>query len=283
MQTGHAATDVGSAGSLIVAASRPLEWADGRSMTFCLGINVHDGLVGIADTRLVTGCECLVGKKVATYEGPGFSFFIMNSGLRSLRDKVLLYFEDEYTKQISSRDRLFKIVNLYAAQVRRLAQEDGKALAESDLRFNIHALVGGQMSADSAQRLFLIYPEGNWVEIGEDTPYQIIGNSGYGKPILERSLKHKDPLLYAFKLGILAFDATRLCASDVDFPLDVVLYERRSFRMIEHRYQREDLREISNWWQERMRSAVAELPSEWVESAFSRLGNVALASGLRGG
>jgi putative proteasome-type protease len=245
-------------------------------MTFCLGINVHDGLVGIADTRVVAGCESLIAKKVATYQGPGFSFFVMTSGLRSLRDKVLLYFEEEYSREIRARDRLFKIVNMYAAQVRRLAEEDGRALREADLRFNIHSIIGGQMSADSAHRLFLIYPEGNWVEIGPDTPYQIIGNSGYGKPILERSLKHKDPLLYAFKLGILAFDATRLCASDVDFPIDVVLYERGSFELVEHRYEREDLKHISNWWQERMRSAVAELPSQWVESAFSRLGEETL-------
>lgn len=241
-------------------------------MTFCLGINVQDGLVGIADTRIVAGSECLVAKKIATYAGPGFSFFIMTSGLRSLRDKVLLYFEEEYSQQTASRDRLYRIANLYAAQVRRLHQEESAALAESDLRFNINTLIGGQMSMDSAHRLFLVYPEGNWVEIASDTPYQIVGNSGYGKPILERSLQHQDPLLYAFKLGVLAFDATRLCASDVDFPLDVVLYKPRSFRIVEHRYQREDLRPISNWWQERMRSAVAELPAQWVESAFSRLG-----------
>jgi len=245
-------------------------------MTFCLGINVQDGLVGIADTRIVAGSECLVAKKIATYEGPGFSFFIMTSGLRSLRDKVLLYFEDEYARQISARDRLYRIANLYAAQVRRLREEEGAALAASDLRFNINTLIGGQMSMDSAHRLFLVYPEGNWVEIGFDTPYQIIGNSGYGKPILERSLQHEDPLLYAFKLGILAFDATRLCASDVDFPIDVVLYKPRSFNIVEHRYQREDLRHISNWWQERMRSSVAELPAGWVEAAFSRLGRTGL-------
>ena len=69
--------------------------------------------------------------------------------------------------EISARDRLFKIVNMYAAQVRRLAEEDGRSLREADLRFNIHSIIGGQMSADSAQRLFLIYPEGNWVEIGQ--------------------------------------------------------------------------------------------------------------------
>lgn len=240
-------------------------------MTFCLGIAVEEGLVGIADTRVLSGSESLMAKKAATYQGPGFSFFVLHSGLRSLRDKVLLYFEDAYSRETSSRDRLFKIVNLYAAQVRRVALEDGPALLESDLRFNIHSLIGGQMSADSAHRLFLIYPQGNWVEIGPDTPYQIIGNSGFGKPILERSLTYADPLLYAFKLGILSFDATRLCASDVDYPLDVILYRRGSLEMIEHRYVHQDLSQISDWWQERMRTAVDELPSKWVESAFSKL------------
>jgi putative proteasome-type protease len=109
------------------------------------------------------------------------------------------------------------------------------------------------------------------VEIGPDTPYQIIGNSGFGKPILERSLTSRDSMLYAFKLGILAFDATRLCASDVDFPIDLLLYTRGSYEVVEHRFARDDLSQISNWWQERLRSAVDELPSKWVESALSKL------------
>jgi putative proteasome-type protease len=240
-------------------------------MTFCLGIAVEDGLVGIADTRILSGHESLTGKKVATYQGPGFSFFIMTSGLRSLRDKVLLCFEEVFARQTEARTRLFKVVNLYASQVRRVDAEDGKALREADFRFNIHTLIAGQMSGDSQHRLYLIYPEGNWVEIGPDTPYQIIGNSGFGKPILERSLAYTDPLFYAFKLGILAFDATRLCAADVDFPIDLLLYTRGTFEMIEHRYQREELQHISNWWQQRMRAAVAELPSAWIESVFGKL------------
>src|SRR6202142_2809863 len=112
----------------------------GAGMTFCLGITVEDGLVGIADTRVLSGSESLVAKKVATYQGPGFSFFIMNSGLRSLRDKSLLYFEEVYTRQIAARDRLFKIVNLYAGEVRRPAEEEGPSLRRADFDFNIYSL-----------------------------------------------------------------------------------------------------------------------------------------------
>ena len=246
-------------------------------MTFCLGINVEQGLVGIADTRVLTGNECLMARKTASYQGPGFAFFVMNSGLRSLRDKILLHFEDAFAKESVARDRLYKLVNLYSSQVRRVAEEDRAALERAELSFNSHALIGGQMTGDSAHRLFLVYPEGNWVEIGPDTPYQIIGASGFGKPILERSLTTADSMLYAFKVGLLAFDATRLCAADVGFPVDVLLYSRGSFELVEHRYGMDDLREISNWWQERMRRSVQDLPSEWVEAAFSRLTGSSMA------
>jgi putative proteasome-type protease len=240
-------------------------------MTFCLGITVDQGLVGIADTRLLSGNESLVGRKTATYQGPGFSFFVMNSGLRSLRDKVLLNFEEAFVRATECRDRLSKVADLFARQVRNMAEQERPALESSFLKFNIHSLIGGQMADDTTHRLFLVYPEGNWVEVGPDTPYQIIGASGFGKPILERSVTRADTMSYAFKVGILAFDATRLCAADVDFPIDVLLYQAGSFEMIEHRYERNDLSQISNWWQDRMRRAVQELPSEWVERAFSKL------------
>lgn len=240
-------------------------------MTFCLGISVEQGLIAIADTRVVAGNECLIARKTASYQGPGFAFFVLNSGLRSLRDKVLLYFEEAFARDTAARGRLFRAVNLYAQQVRRVAAEDGAALERAELKYDIFSLIGGQMAEDSSHRLFLVYPEGNWVEIGPDTPYQIIGASGFGKPILERSLTRADSMLYAFKVGLLAFDATRLCAADVDFPMDVILYPTGSFNLVEQRYERDDLREISNWWQERMRRSVQDLPAEWVEAAFSSL------------
>jgi putative proteasome-type protease len=237
-------------------------------MTFCLGISVDEGLVGIADTRVLSGNECLTAKKTATYQGPGFAFFIMTSGLRSLRDKILLYFEEAFAKGTLVRERLYKVVNLYAQQVRRVSEEDRDSLHKADLTFNAFSLIGGQCADDSSHRLFLVYPEGNWVEIGPDTPYQIIGASGFGKPILQRSLDRTDSMLYAYKVGLLAFDATCLCAADVGYPMDVLLYSRGSHEIIERRYQQDDLRAISQWWQERMRQSVHDLPGEWIEAAF---------------
>ena len=241
-------------------------------MTFCLAMKVKDGLVGIADTRVISGSECIVAKKVGVYQQDGASLFLMTSGLRSVRDKVVTYFDEAMEDaQQPIPTRLFHIANVIAAQIRRVANEDRKSLEESGFRFNMHALVGGQLSKDREHKLYLIYPEGNWVEIGTGTPYHIIGASGYGKPVLDRTLKYEDSLRIALKVGCLAFDSTRISAADVDFPVDVVLCQRDSFQIVEHRFEKKDLAEISNWWQERLRDSVRELPVDWMEPVLSRV------------
>lgn len=243
-------------------------------MTFCLGINVREGLIGIADTRVLSGSECISARKVSVYQQDHHAMFLMTSGLRSLRDKVLTYFDEVMAETEQPVDRLFKAVNAFTAQIRRVTHEDKEALEESGLSFNMYTLVGGQFANDKTHKLYLVYPQGNWVEIGQGTPYSIIGASGYGKPILDRTLKYHDAMRFAFKVGCLAFDSTRISAADVDFPIDVVLYAHDTYQIIEHRYEKDDLLDISNWWQERLRQSVNELPSEWIERVFSKLAPV---------
>jgi putative proteasome-type protease len=240
-------------------------------MTFCLGIRVDDGLVGIADTLVTAGSECTKAAKIFTYQSERQALFIMTSGLRSVRDKALTYFEEVLDENGASFDRVFKALNAFAAQVRRVGEEDKAALTESGLEFNTHALVGGQFERDREHKLYLLYPQANWVEIGQGTPSQIIGAAGYGKPVLDRTLQSSDPMSYALKVGCLAFDSTRISASDVDFPIDVILYERDSFEIVTQRYEKHDLAEISERWQERLRQSVNELRSDWAEPLLSRL------------
>ena len=152
-----------------------------------------------------------------------------------------------------------------------MAIEDKAYLADSGLRFDMHTLIGGQMTGDTSHKLYLVYPEGNWVEITRGTPYHIIGEGGYGKPVLDRTLKYGDPLRMALKVGCLAFDSTRISAADVDFPIDVVLYHKGGRDLAEHRYEAEDLANISSWWQEHLRALVHELPSEWIDTVASKL------------
>ena len=241
-------------------------------MTFCLGMRVHDGLVGIADTRVTSGSECITARKVSIYQGEDWSIFTMTSGLRSVRDKVRTYFNEIMSEGEGMQyDRIFKVVNLFAEQVRRVSKEDKESLNESGLTFNMHGLIGGQLSGDAAHKLYMIYPEGNWVDVGEGSPYQIIGASGYGKPVLDRTLKFSDSVAFALKVGALAFDSTRISAADVDLPVDVVLYMAGSYHMISQRFEKRDLMEISVWWQDRLRNSVHELSLDWAESLLAKL------------
>ena len=237
-------------------------------MTFCLGMIVQEGIVGIADSRLTSGNEIISAKKVSVYQKGQSSFFIMTSGLRSLRDKAVTYFDEALAGRPEPCDRLFKAVNVFADQIRQVSREDKQALVDSGFNFDIRALVGGQLEHDNEHLLYLIYPEGNWVEIGKGTPYQIIGSPAYGKPVLDRTLKYHDSLRFALKVGCLAFDSTRISAADVDYPIDVVIYAKNSYQITEHRYFKQDLAPISDWWQDRLRNSVRELPAEWIDRLF---------------
>jgi len=237
-------------------------------MTFCLAVKVQEGLVGIADTRVTSGSECITARKVSVHQYGSHPLFLMTSGLRSVRDKVLTYFEEELDSSEVEFDRLYKVVNALARQVRRVAEEDQAALESSNLQFNLHALIGGQMQHDREHKLYLMYPQANWVEVSSGTPYCIIGETGYGKPILDRTLKFSDSMAFALKVGCLAFDSTRISAANVDFPIDVVAMPRDSARVLHHRYEKQDLADISAWWQERLRDSVRLLPSDWINNVL---------------
>lgn len=240
-------------------------------MSFCLGIKVADGLVAIADTRITTGSERITARKLTVLrEGEG-EFFVMTSGLRSVRDKVLTYYSEFQEQQSQPADRLFQVVNRMAELIRRVAAEDKPYLEESGISFNSHTIIGGRLSADPVHKLFLIYPQGNWIEVGEGSPYQIIGTAHYGKPVIDRVLTYHDSLKTALKVGVLSFDSTRISAADVGFPIDVALFRRDTFRIVQHRYDADDLADITSWWQEQLRDLVGALPDQWLDAAFSRI------------
>lgn len=241
-------------------------------MTFCIGIKTEEGLIGIADTRITTGSERITARKITLHQSGNHSMFLTTSGLRAARDKALTYFDEVIEQQEHSFDRLYKAVNAFGEQIRRVADEDSKWLSNSGLDVNIHALVGGQFENDSEHKLYMIYPQGNWVEVSRGSPYFVIGESRYGKPLLDRVLTYESPMSDALKSGYLAFDATRASASDVDFPLDVVVYRRDTYRMIEHRYEASDLRDLTNWWQESIVGAFRDAPDDWVRTVLDKLG-----------
>ena len=225
-------------------------------MTFCIGLKCEQGLVAIADTRITSGSAVTTGKKISVHQNGQHGMFILTSGLRSVRDKAITYFEERLREAEPSLDRMYKAANTLSQEIRRVYVEDEEWLARSGFSFDLHCILGGQMQADEDHHLYLIYPQGNWVEVTVGSPYAIIGESSYGKPMLDRAWRYDGTLEQALRVGLISFDATRTSASDVGPPVDAVLYRRDSYEMKEHRFTAEDLAPVSDYWRGAMQAAV---------------------------
>jgi putative proteasome-type protease len=238
-------------------------------MTYCLGITVKEGLIAIADTRITAGNEMYSNKKISIHEINNHSLFIMTAGLRSVRDKAVTYFNQKIDEEESSYEYMFQAATAFGQMLKKVAQEDREALEKEGYQFNLHAIVGGQMPKDSEHKLFLIFPEGNWIEINDGLKYQIIGNSNYGKPLLNRNLSFDTPLKDALKMGFLSFDATQVSTNDVDYPIDVVVYEKGSFKAKEIRLYKEDMQKISDDWNLALRNSLETIEEYWMKSLLT--------------
>ena len=161
---------------------------ESKPMTFCVGIKVDQGLVALADTQIVKGGERLSKGKLTLIEHRAQRLFIMTSGLRSLRDKTVIYLEEKLDEETGDFERLYQVAQAFGDQLRRVRGEDEAALVQGGLNFNLHAVIGGQLAGDPSPTLFYIYPEGNWIEATADSPYFVLGRTLYGKPILDRLL-----------------------------------------------------------------------------------------------
>jgi putative proteasome-type protease len=238
-------------------------------MTYCLGIKVKEGLLAIADTRITSGTEITIKKKITIEQKDHFSLFIMTSGLRSVRDKAVVYFNE--LLETTEYNKLYKAVNAFGEQVKRVAKEDKESLEKAGFKFDLSTIIGGQLKDDDEHKLFLLYPEGNWVELGQGAPYVIIGNSGHGKAILNRILDENSSLKLALKTGFLSFDSTRVSSNNVDFPIDVAIYKKDSFHIIEKRYDKKDLEYISTQWAEELKAALEHISEDWMDVALNKV------------
>jgi putative proteasome-type protease len=232
-------------------------------MTFCIGLKCAEGLVALADTQLTTGTVISSAKKVSVHQSPTHTLFVLTSGLRSVRDKAITYFEERLQRDEASQSlrRVYHAANALADEVRRVYNEDQSWLAASGLPFDLSLIIGGQMEDDEQHHLYLIYPQGNWIEVDASTPYVLIGESSYGKPLLDRFWNCDRSLSEGLRVGLLAFDATRISTTSVGAPLDAVVYVRDSFEMREQRFMLEELAPLSQYWRGTMNQAVESTAS----------------------
>lgn len=235
-------------------------------MTYCLAIKIEEGLVALADSRVTSGSQVTHARKAALFGPDQHRILVMTSGLRSVRDKTLAYLE----RAINGLDRppatMLDAVGEYTRCLRQVAEEDREAIEKADLAFNLHALVCGRLAADRTPTIYLVYPEGNWVEVTERTPYMSIGATAYGKPILDRALRFDTPLKTALKLAYLSFDSTRTSSTDVGYPLDLMTLPNDTGVWREAHYEYEDLQDQRQWWNTHLTALAHDMPDgPWVD------------------
>ncbi len=232
-------------------------------MTYCVGIKVNDGIIALADTRIVRGSEQSNKQKLSEFEHAGRSLFTMTSGLRSVRDKTLTYVEETLRNHAPACDRLYQFVNLFGDQLRRVKTEDGPSLAATNHVFNLNAIVGGKLDQDEEPQLFYVFPEGNWVESNPDSPYFMIGRTYYGKPILDLLLRSDTSLQSALALGLLAFDATHASVTDVGYPIDVAVLANDAAKPEFQRFGEAELTPTIDQWRASLSQSLLNLPMDW--------------------
>ncbi len=235
-------------------------------MTYCLGIKVREGLVCLADGRVTSGNQVTSARKITMHGAPSRPFCIMTSGLRSLRDKTLAYMARQQRSREAGYATMLEAVAAYCDCLRQVAEEDHEALRAAELDFNLHSLLAGQLIDDPEPSIFLVYPQGNWIEVDDRTPYLSVGAVAYGKPILDRALRRDTDLTNAIKLAYLSFDSTRFSSADVGFPIDILTWSVADHQWRETKFDYDDMVEQRTWWNANLTRLAQEMPSDgWTE------------------
>lgn len=202
-------------------------------MTYCVGIKLDAGLVFMSDSRTNAGLDQIsTFRKMIVYEKPGDRFMVMlSAGNLSISQSVreILQVEkidngDGVPTTIWNAKSMFDAVRVLGAAVRRLHDQDGAALAAAGVDFNASMIFGGQINGE-AMRLFLVYSAGNFIEATRETCYFQIGESKYGKPVLDRMITPHTPLDEAAKCALVSMDSTLKSNLSVGLPLDLLVYE----------------------------------------------------------
>ena len=248
-------------------------------MSFGLGIKVAEGLVFAADSRTSAGLdEVSSARKVHTFAKAGErSLVMLTAGNLALAQAVMhrVTVEASAPKRAAKAPErsVLKLPSLHACaetvghMMREIERSEAPVLARHNVAFDVSLILGGQIKGEPP-RLFLIYPPGNFVEVAEDTPFVMIGERKYGKPILDVMLTARTPLATAAKCALLSFDATLRSNASVGLPLDLIACPKDSFTSGSSRKITSDdpyFRALRSRWGDALLRAFGELPDpDWV-------------------
>lgn len=239
-------------------------------MTYCVGLMLNRGLVFMSDTRTNSGVDNIsTFRKLFTWDVPGERSITLMTAGNLATTQALVSLLDERGKEPGSRDpgilqaeSMFQVATLVGTLLREVIASNAQVGHQANAAFNATVIVGGQIG-EGAPRLFMIYPEGNFIEASADTPFFQIGETKYGRPILIRAYDPEMSFEEAIKLLLVSFDSTIKANLSVSLPLDVHAYEAGSLRTGRtFRIQTDDpyFLEISDGWGVALREAFGQLP-----------------------
>jgi putative proteasome-type protease len=234
-------------------------------MTYCVGVRLDAGLVFLSDSRTNAGLDAIsTFRKMMIYEKPGDRFMVMlSAGNLSISQSVreILQVEKldrgahEEPLTIWNATSMFDATRVLGSAVRRVYEQDGPSLRAAGIDFNTSMIFGGQIRGE-AMRMFLVYSAGNFIEATRETCFFQVGESKYGKPILDRVLTPTTPLDEAAKCALVSMDSTLKSNLSVGLPLDLLIYRKDEFaseRIVCIDEHNPYFRMIRNTWGQRLR------------------------------
>jgi putative proteasome-type protease len=208
-------------------------------MTYCIGLKLNAGLVFLSDSRTNAGLDQIsTFRKMIVYEKPGDRFMVLlSAGNLSISQSVREMLQVEQVKDHEDADpitiwnakSMFDATRVLGQAVRHVYERDAASLKQAGVEFNVSLIFGGQIHGEG-MRLFCVYSAGNFIEATNETPYFQIGESKYGKPILDRVITPDTQLDEAAKCALVSMDSTLKSNLSVGLPLDLVVYEKDRFQ-----------------------------------------------------
>ena len=242
-------------------------------MTYCVAMSLEAGMIFAADSRTNAGVD-QIGRfsKMRVFARDGDRVVVtLSSGNLSITQNALNILDQRARSgdsqlQLWNAPSMFDIARLVGDALREVKTRDGPYLLQNNIDSHATFIVGGQVRGESP-RLFEVYSEGNFIEATADTCYFQIGESKYGKPVIDRVVTRATSLQEATKCTIVSFDSTMRSNISVGLPIDLAVYETDSLRLkLQKRIEESDpyFQMIHTQWGEGLRRVFAELPNpEW--------------------
>lgn len=239
-------------------------------MTYCVAMGLEQGLVFAADSRTNAGVDQIATyRKLHKFEVAGERVVvILSAGNLATTQSVISLLNMRLGSDqpnLHGMSCMYDVASVVGSTCREVIMRDS-GQNQGSVDFGSSFIVGGQIQGE-APRLFLVYPEGNFIESTPDTPYFQIGETKYGKPILDRVVDYSLPLKDAAKCALISLDSTIRSNLSVGLPLDVLLYEKDSLCLNNHHNVTENdmhFLALGEAWSQGLREAFSCLPDmQW--------------------